>query len=835
MLHATAPKRANAGLYNETMCTRAVLGIVLVLIGNACGAPKPGPATIKAPAAFVSPLAPTELVTVTTTAASLTCEPNILKSLKQLASTVVAVAACKPALESLNAVLLDNCASLDSELTGLRDKLNDCQKAYVAENAMKAAGPPDTLAFKRASDNLAGLAVPQPGTTSSSTGVPFEAFAFNAVTDFVVARAKAEILGWVADEFGQALCKERDDDGFDVRSYFPSTCRIFLKGTGQIDAGLQDFGRSLQAAIQRDLRDAVGRLVNRALVHVDPKLRVLLAFSARFVETRTLSNAAGYADQQTPCEKDRAVCAIKIGLYVVAAPDLSTFDPKQAGAFLATLGKTIAASPDPALRVTWEAWTAKREIATAVIEQLKQARSALEQALTMPSMDTIFAVDTALKALVQTIGNGGLFDGALQQQIREAAARLTVSRDWLELAIIGYQVLDGMRRGDDPLGLLVAAGRASRCQRERDVICAIKVGILIVDAIGDTSAWNKVDLADLAAVDAFATRAALTFDTKLTAQTDGTAAWIAAKLTLTPDDKLVLIKSVLRQVRRVADVVRTAYTTKRDGEPFTQDQLRDKARELLEATRSLFAVASTLTDRFAKATSSSHVAKAERLIEDLFAAWNALAEGDAGQFVVSLAAIADALDVANPLPGSIRRYLPLVTAIASAKDSAEMKAALDKYAAPVGGYKEKRARPWMASVTAFVGGAAGWEKLDDPTHVDTSAHGHAGMFAPIGIDVACGKGHWCNGFGVVLSVFDLGNLVSIRLDDLKAPDPTFRQVFSPGVYARYNVFGPMSLGFGVAGVPELRRPETGTMTEAEPAGGFKAVVFVAADVTVFPF
>lgn len=812
------------------------LTVIAGLLAHACGGSTKPPSAIRAPAAEVPRLAPAELAVVTgTTGPVVRCKPGLRESLAALAERFASVDACKPALEELEKVVRTDCASLEARLDSLTKKFEICAKEYADSQKMATS---TRLEFQtKLRTALSELAVTEPGrTTTEATGLaglPFEAFALNAVTDFVVARAKAEVLGWVADEFGKVLCTEKDRDGFDVRSYFPTTCRVFLKGAKEIDADLQDFGRSLQAALQRDLRDAIGRLVNRAMTHVEPRLRVLVAFTARLVEQKTLADAAAYADGRAPCKEDRIVCAFKIGLYAIAQTEATPLDPSKPGDFIAALGKTIAGSADADLRAEWKLWQGKLEEVKRVIAAASAARDALKAALAAPSADAILDAEAALRAFVEALAGAAPLDGPLQQSLREVGSRLAVTREWLDLAIAGYQVIDGIRRGEDPAGLLVAAGRASRCRKGRDVICAVKVGLLVVDAVTSTSGWNKDELTDPAALEALVKRAAATFEVKLAGLADYTPSWVKDKLDLQAEHEIALARSVLYQVRRVADIVRSAYATDAKGEPPTREQLHEKARALLAATRSLFSLASTLTDRHAKATSSEQLAKAERLIDDLFAAWAALDDGDAGQFVVSLFAAADELGATQALPASIRRYLPLVTAIASAKDGAEMKAALEKYAAPVGGYKEKRTRPWMTSVSAFVGGAAGWEKLDDAT--DSKRHGQAGLFAPIGIDVACGRGHWCDGFGVMLSVLDIGNLVSIRFDDVAAPDPSFRQVFSPGLYARYNVRGPLNVGFGVAGVPELRRPETTATPPPDPAGGFKAVFFVAADVTMFPF
>ena len=68
---------------------------------------------------------------------------------------------------------------------------------------------------------------------------------------------------------------------------------------------------------------------------------------------------------------------------------------------------------------------------------------------------------------------------------------------------------------------------------------------------------------------------------------------------------------------------------------------------------------------------------------------------------------------------------------------------------------------------------------------------------------------------------------------------TFTQVFSPGLYAAFGLFGsPFVAGGGVSYAPELRSlektdPATG-QTTSEKVSAFRYGAFLAVDVTIFP-
>jgi len=741
-------------------------------------------------------------------------------------------------MQTLRAYVAAECAGDESAVEELADQFGRCVESARSANKLSIKDSIVLSAtigrgFRDLTTMVDKVETTSVASPSGGAGIPFESMLINTVTDFVVARAKAEVLGWVADEFGKRLCDERDDAGVNVASYFEHTCRLFRK-EGEIAATVADFGRSLQVAVQRDLRASIGRLVNGASAHLDPRLRVLATFVAELIETRKLATAVADVDRQVACQGDRVICFMKLGLHVLALFEQNELDPGKPEELIKALDAAIARSPDEALKGSWRSWSAALSKATTMFVLAKKAATDVRTALSNPASDTLAAADTAIVSFLLAVEAEAPLSTEDKAMLRSVAEKVTLTREWLAVALAAYQVIDGIRRGDDPVGLVVAAGRTLPCREGRDVVCAVKAGLVALDAVTSTPGWNTLALADVTAVHTFVSNAADAYGQKIAALGDHTPAWVRKHLPLPAGDKLTLVQSVLLQARRMTELVRATYAT-RDERPLTHDEVQVLWREVLASTRSLFAVANVLTERYATGITPANVTKAQQVIDDLFGAWMALEDGDAGQFVVALLAAADGLGVANALPASMRRYLPLVTSIASAQDSEQMRAALEKYAAPVGGYKEKRKRSWMASVTALVGGAVGREKLDTP--MDSSSHGHAGLFAPIGIDVACGHGHWCNGFGVMLSVLDVGNLVSVRLDDIDAPDPSFEQVFSPGVYVRWNALGPANVGFGLAAVPAMRRPEPMSSNDPEPdaVGGFKAVAFIAADVTLFPF
>ena len=109
--------------------------------------------------------------------------------------------------------------------------------------------------------------------------------------------------------------------------------------------------------------------------------------------------------------------------------------------------------------------------------------------------------------------------------------------------------------------------------------------------------------------------------------------------------------------------------------------------------------------------------------------WRAGNNREWASFLSATFRLAHSIGAFDPLPEPVRRYVPLVTALASAKTADQVRGALEKSAAPVGSYVHKREPGHHISVSAIVGPAAGFEHAADKTT------DHYALFAPVGLDV----------------------------------------------------------------------------------------------------
>ncbi|HEY7769836.1 hypothetical protein [Longimicrobium sp.] len=176
------------------------------------------------------------------------------------------------------------------------------------------------------------------------------------------------------------------------------------------------------------------------------------------------------------------------------------------------------------------------------------------------------------------------------------------------------------------------------------------------------------------------------------------------------------------------------------------------------------------------------------------------------------------------VPASMLTLAALASSLSEARDGAQVQAAFETAASPVGGWQGKRYWEGGASITAFPGFATGFERViregDDPEEVEEAALA-MGASLPIGVEwqfdltgAADASSVKCVlqvcGLGVFMPLIDLGALLSYRLDNTQnvrsEPNANVRQVFAPGLYASLALTRtwPVNVLLGGQLMPSLR-------------------------------
>ncbi len=183
-------------------------------------------------------------------------------------------------------------------------------------------------------------------------------------------------------------------------------------------------------------------------------------------------------------------------------------------------------------------------------------------------------------------------------------------------------------------------------------------------------------------------------------------------------------------------------------------------------------------------------------------------------YLDSLVATRDA-DYFKNLREQILKYGTFASAVAQAKNSDEVKAAIESIALPSGSSLIKRETSWNIAVNGYVGLFLGNEDIKG-VEGDQGKVNAYGVTAPVGITFS--KGHSflfiptgkC-GFStsLMISAIDLGTVVSYRFrnDSVSAvPDIKLQDIFSPGAFLSLGIPKcPISVNLGAQIGPNLRK------------------------------
>ncbi|MFY9822971.1 MAG: hypothetical protein WAM82_16435 [Thermoanaerobaculia bacterium] len=429
---------------------------------------------------------------------------------------------------------------------------------------------------------------------------------------------------------------------------------------------------------------------------------------------------------------------------------------------------------------------------------LRQLGSAFEQALRQDLRDFP-------KVFLNAAITSGIFCKSSPAACKEPA----------QIALAVYQAVEASRNGGNPvlsLATATAAGNLPGCTNAGDRVCAINfLGTVLgefatqyktVKALDPQNADDVEALVDLIATDVL----------KLVGKDPKLQTFVAdvAKFRQT-------VQALVGPVHQIA-----ADVSNLQGSGLTKQQKADLALDVVENLANVWSIGLPDIEVGGQIVPAER-AKLVKIAQDITNAWTAGEQGTYDSLIADLFSLAKDLNINFPIPASVQQYLPLITALATAQKPEDVTAALEKFALPVGSWRDKEDGQHLLNLNAFAGAIAG---PTNATGGGSKAYRFA-VFAPVGLDYNLNK-HW----GVFLSMVDLGNLAEIRFHqdngDTEVPDAHLRDVVSPGLWFRYSIHNtPLVAGFGAS----LRRQSGSAQTTN---GTFwQGGIFFSVDVPLF--
>ncbi len=252
-------------------------------------------------------------------------------------------------------------------------------------------------------------------------------------------------------------------------------------------------------------------------------------------------------------------------------------------------------------------------------------------------------------------------------------------KDAAGIAVAVYQAVEAARAGGSPILAVGTAAKSIGCKAEGSSGCAVHfVGIVLEAFSAQYKTLQSIkpeDGADVAAlVDLLAANVILQV------QNDSAASLLQPFVS----DLDKLRKNLQALVAPVCQVVSDVGTLRTTGTPADQ-----KAALSLDIVENLTTIWSLGLPGVPDIKAADR-AKLVNIIKDVQDAWTADQTGQYDRLFADLFSLSKDLDIYFPLPASVQQYLPLVTALTTAQTPDDVTAAFEKYAAPLGSWRDKQ-------------------------------------------------------------------------------------------------------------------------------------------------
>lgn len=190
----------------------------------------------------------------------------------------------------------------------------------------------------------------------------------------------------------------------------------------------------------------------------------------------------------------------------------------------------------------------------------------------------------------------------------------------------------------------------------------------------------------------------------------------------------------------------------------------------------------------------------------------------------------------KPVTKSFLKYGTLISTVANAESSDDVKKALEASVLPAGSYSIKRNSKWSLTINSYVG--AYWSYANKEEYLPS-----LGLSAPVGFNISKGFSKTGNygGLSLNLQVIDIGALVNYYLlkgDTASIPNDfkvRLSNIFAPGFNVCYNIpKTPLSLAWGGQYISTLYKYEQiNGQNELTPTNAFRMQVSLLIDIPLY--
>ncbi len=724
------------------------------------------------------------------------------------------------------------------------------ESCLLEAQATQPSAPPNasealTETYELMSEDGVATTTPLSATSSGGAALSFTERALYGLADFAVSTAKQGLIEEVANEFADRLCAEDAVFGtIRTKDLFGESCAALrqLPDPNASYVSLTAFGRTFQEALRRDVENLLPVVLTQTpsaekwsrLVPVFLSLRDIVSkkVSANVIATRLLETSCR---DDVNSENAKICSALQLSVLAAAAAlDTGCADIASCRQLLGDLIRKhairrldswartnnvdvacLARLPVSGNRTELVAWATNCALPVTIPDSLL----ASEQIRTIPLWHanelTVALRDAALSAAfaIRTGTPSEMVGRRFGDAVRAASQPLLPSKvqtdasgllaridprlfDVADVAIDLYRLAEGIRRGDNPVTLSIAAARRAPCTgvSARDLGCGIRFLAVVGEAFIVKSAnvdWMKVDRTDPQKYfDAVTNTLTLALANE---ENRDVRAWITSYLTDYGHNLDGVVVQLGTPVLDIADALknlRAARTAATDRATAVDAASEELARAAFRFWRVALDVGAVRDERRPKAVA---------VLNSVEETWIQVRKHEYAVAVSSVIKLANDLDLPSPIPPRLKRYTPLVTAFAEADSPEEVSRAIEQFSVTAPSARAKQTFARSIGLDLLIGGTVGVVQEDGSGAEDSSVSPELALFVPLGFDFTRAEGRLGEHAGMFASLLDIGSLVAVRYRDGETQTNEhldWRDFVAPGVFYRRAIVGSSFLWGG---------------------------------------
>jgi len=306
------------------------------------------------------------------------------------------------------------------------------------------------------------------------------------------------------------------------------------------------------------------------------------------------------------------------------------------------------------------------------------------------------------------------------------------------------------------------------------------------------------------------------------------------------------IQSVIQEYKDVQAAVASIQVLKRNADTPSFNSVVDLLTKAVQDMKSAYLVVNKIL-KFT-ATTDNRIEQLFQLLPQVNAIVKAVYSREYSAAAVNgFLLITEIIGNDGTVSPKVLKYVSFMAAVAEAKTSNDIAAALDAAILPVGSSSIKSNTNVSVAINSYIGAGYYTEHYHGPSGsgISTSLPTF-GVSLPIGVSLSKGlRNKWVGSVSLFASILDLGAIASFKLSNPDSvnskplPDFTWQNILAPGAYITFGRLfnSPLAIGVGFQKGPQLRSitytQHGGAVVDLSQGETYRFGAFLSVDIPLF--